>query len=296
MNRPQLSQLLTLVLSGGLAACAGSEAASVGNVNASFSIAAVSPLGVTPTGPAIIQADSDGDRDSVDFGGQKIRRSAIDSLIVTVTKVQVLPDPDVERCHPPVGDSINGFHPGDDDCGGDGHGGPMGPGSFGPGGPPPSGDDGPHEHPDRPDSLVPPDTGWGSHAREWFTLDVVSGGHLNLLALPTDTTNGIVLASASLPIGEYNAARLIVTSATIYFDTTFTTANGFTFKADTGYTVTLPVRDSVMGIMTKAGFTLSALSPTVVLAFDPRTMINGAIVSASGQILIRPVLHPCGRR
>lgn len=291
MKRPLLSQLLTLALSAGLAACAGSEASTVGNVSASFSIAAVSPTGVLPTGPAIIQDDSAGDHDSVEFGGNRIRRSAIDSLIVVVTKVQVLPDSQIHRCHPLLGDSISGFHPGDDDCGGDRRGGPMGPG-----GPRDSSEDGPHEHPDRPDSLMPPDTGWGSQARQWYTLDVVSGGHLNLLALPTDTTNGIVLASASLPAGEYGAARLIVTSATIYFDTTFTTSNGFTFKPDTGYTVTLPMRDSVMGIMTKAGFTLSAASPTVVLAFDPRTMLNGAIVSASGQILIRPVLHPCGRR
>ncbi len=287
MKRALLIQALSLGLSTAMAACAGSEASSVDTVGASFSISALP--GTSPTAAAIIQSDSN-DHDSLEFGGRRIRRRDIDSLIVTVTSVQVLPDSQIHRCHPPMGDSLHGFRPGDDDCGP--------PGRFGPGGPmgPRGGDDdGPHDHPLRPDSLVPPDTGWGSAARQWYTLNVVGSGHLNLLALPTDTTNGLQLASGTLPVGEYGAARLVISSAKIYFDTTITVAGGFTFQPNTAYDVTFPSRDSVMGIMTNAGFTLSTAGSNVVLAFDPRAMIGNAIVSSTGQIIVRPSLHPCGR-
>ena len=285
MKRSLFIQALTLGISAALAACAGSETSTVDTVGASFSISALP--GTSPTASAsILQSDSN-DNDSLEFGGRRIRRANIDSLVVTVTSVQVLPDSQIHRCHPPVGDSLHGFRPGDDDCGHMGPGGPMGPGD--------PGEDGPHDHPLRPDSLTPPDTGWGSAARQWYTLNVVGSGHLNLLALPTDTTNGLALASGTLPVGEYGAARLIISSAKIYFDTVITVAGGFTFQPNTAYDVTFPSRDSVMGIMTNAGFTLSTAGANVVLAFDPRAMIGNAIVSSTGQIIVRPSLHPCGR-
>lgn len=288
MKRTLLFQALTLGISTALAACAGSETPTVDTVGASFSISALP--GTSPAAAAIVQGDSDSDNDSLEFGGRRIRRANIDSLIVTVTSVQVLPDSQIHRCHPPVGDSLHGFHPGDDDCGSGEHRGPGDP--MGPRG---GEDDGPHDHPLRPDSLLPPDTGWGSAARQWYTLNVSGSGHLNLLALPTDTTNGLVLASGTLPVGEYGAARLIISSAKIYFDTVITVAGGFTFQPNTAYDVIFPTHDSIMGIMTNAGFTLSTAGANVVLAFDPRAMIGNAIVSNTGQIIVRPSLHPCGR-
>ncbi|HEY2805871.1 MAG TPA: DUF4382 domain-containing protein [Gemmatimonadales bacterium] len=294
MKRHLLLQGLTLALSTAAAGCGSSEASSAGSVGATFAISQSS----LPASASASAVDSSGS-DTLTFGGRRIRRALIDSLIVIVTRVDVLPDSTIHRCHPPIGDSVSGFRPGEhgpgDGCG------PIGPGGGpgGPGGPMgPRGegdDDGPHDHPLRPDSLVPPDTGWGSAAPQWYSLDIVGRGHLNLLALPTDTTTGLTLASGTLPTGEYGAARLIVSSAKIYFDTTFTTSNGFTFQSGTAYDVTLPSRDSVMGIMTDAGFTLSTAGANVVLAFDPNTMLRGAKVTSDGKIVIQPVLHPCGR-
>lgn len=242
------------------------------------------------------------DDDTLRFGGARIRRRNIDSLIVEVVRVDVLPDSEIQRCHPPEGDEHHGFHPGPlpdslhEDRGGPGPGGMTNPDGGRPG---PGHDCGlhrgegeDHEHPPRPDSLLPPDTGWGSLQRHWYSLDVTANGHINLLALPTDSMTGLVLASGSLPVGEYGAARLIVTSAKIYFDTTFTTTNGFTFDANTAYDVKLPMRDSLMGIMSNAGFTLSTAGADIVLTFDPFTTIGHAAVDAAGNIVIRPVLRP----
>jgi hypothetical protein len=279
-----------LALAAGVSACAdGGSAIDTVPATVAMSQGSASVLG------AAILGVSPGD-DSVHFGGGRIRLSAIDSLIVIVSSVQVLPDSEIHRCHPPVGDSINGFHPGPMEGGPGGFEGPGGPG--GPMGPRPGcgrhhGEFEGGEHPPRPDSLMPPDTGWGSQARQWYTLDVVGSGHLNLLALPTDTSNGLVLASGTLPVGEYGAARLMVSSAKIYFDTTITTAAGFTFLPNTAYTVTLPSRDSTkQGIMTKSGFTLSDAGADVVLVFDPHATIGGAVVTGTGDIIIRPTLTP----
>lgn len=284
-RRSLLSVAVVAVVAGALAGCADTGSSAIDTVPASF---ALSQASTSALGAAILGV-SPGD-DSVHFGGGRIRRSAIDSLIVTVTRVDVLPDSEIHRCHPPVGDSISGFHPGEHPMGeGEHPEGPMGPRPGGCGGPHPEFEGG---HPDRPDSLEPPETGWGSRQRHWYSLDVVGSGHLNLLALPIDTASGLVLASGTLPVGEYGAARLILSSAKIYFDTTISTAAGFTFLPNVAYDVTLPSRDSTKGIMTKAGFTLSAGGANVVLTFDPGATLRGAVVTGTGEIIIRPTLTP----
>ena len=250
--------------------------------------------------------------DSGPGGGGVIRPELIDSLIVTVRRVEFLPSRRLHRCHPPVGDSIMGFRPGrpgpedhdsilDDRPGGfhDGDGarpedhpcarpgdrGPMGPGGPPPFGPPP---------PDRPDSIVaPPDSGWGSRPWHWFTLAVTGNGRVDLTNLPTDSSDGILLAAGDLPPGEYVAARLIITSATIWFNTEITTDSGVVLQPDSGYAVKLPRRgDGPMGILTRTGFTVPEGGGEVVLLFDPDVTIGHAVVTSNGTILIRPVLKP----
>ena len=279
-----LFALGTAALAAGVGACADTGSANIDTVPATFSLSRSS---VVALGTALL-SDS-GDHDSLHFGGAHIRRSMIDSLVVTVSQVEVLPDSEIHRCHPPMGDSASGFRPGPREDGEHG-GGPMGP--------PPGGCGRPHfdgdEHRPFPDSLEPPDSGWGSRPEHWYTLDVVGSGHLNLLALPTDTTTGLVLASGSLPVGEYGAARLIISSAKIYFDSTWTSPQGFTFQANTAYDVTLPSRGNgtPQGIMTRAGFVLTTAGADVVLVFDPDATLGGAVVTGTGQIIIRPTLAP----
>lgn len=48
-----------------------------------------------------------------DVMGSRVTAASIDSLFVTVTKVEVLPDSIVAACRPPVGDPLTGFHPGE---------------------------------------------------------------------------------------------------------------------------------------------------------------------------------------
>lgn len=237
-------------------------------------------------------------------GNGPIRPAMIDSLIVTVRRVDVLPTRRLHRCHPPLGDSASGFRPGP--RGGPGNGGrpggdlvdsvvvgaidcfrPHPDGPFGPGRGP---------RPERPeglaDSLLPPDTGWGSRPWHWFSLAVLANGSIDLTNLPTDSADGIVLAAGRLPAGDYVAARLIITSATIWLNTTITTDSGVVLLPDTPYEVKLPRRgDGPMGILTRTGFTVPE-DGRVLLLFDPDVTIGHAVVTSNGTILIRPVLHP----
>ena len=135
--------------------------------------------------------------------------------------------------------------------------------------------------------------GWFDHGADstaWYTLDLVGPGRLDLLHLPTDSANGLVLASGSVPPGDYRHVRLEISDATIWFDTTVTAWNGVTFKPDTGYAVLIPsARQS--GLKTDAGLTVPNGGGDVTLIFDADATIRGALVSGSGKIIVVPVIR-----
>ncbi|MGD0484116.1 MAG: hypothetical protein ABSB58_05595 [Gemmatimonadales bacterium] len=230
---------------------------------------------------------------SEDSGGPPgfIDASKVDSLIVAVTSVDVLPESLLALRHagepwgPPGADSIVKRLGG----------GPVGPGGlsdpgfdgrlhfpFGPGGI----RDSLHQR----DSTALRDTlGWGKLPEDWYSLDVVGSGHLDLMNLPTDTVNGLQLAAGTVPAGNYRAAQLIVSSATIYFNTAIATDSGVTLQPHVGYAVTLPPGPK-QAIPTMAGFSLPEGASVVVLVFDPHATLRGAVVTRRGEILINPGL------
>jgi hypothetical protein len=291
-RRSPLSKVAALAAAVVLTGCLGrGEAASPApSVHASVSLARAGVL----SGAAVSQLVSN-------FTGGRVPLSSVDSLMVTVTRVDVLPDSVLAACRPPVGDSTHGFRPGPPgDLGGvPGMNGPRGPGACaawqaghgmmgpppGPGGPPDSVT--PFPRPDDPrthnDSLLPPDSGWGSRPDHWYSLTVVGGGRIDLMHLPTDT----------VPAGAYGAARLIVSDATIWLNTALTTKDSVTLQPNTGYAVELPHRGGgSMGIMTNAGFTVPEGGGNVVLIFDANQMLASPIVTDSGKVVLGPMLRP----
>jgi hypothetical protein len=238
----------------------------------------------------------------LDLTGGRVPLASVDSLIVTVTRVDVLPDSVLAACRPPTGDSTRGFHPGPPTGmpGGPGMNGPRGPGAceawqagHGMMGPPP-GAGGPPDsvmpfpRPDDPrthgDSLLPPDSGWGSRLNQWYSLAVVGGGRLDLMRLPTDTTHGLLLASDTIPAGAYGAARLVISDATLWLNAAFTASDSVTLLPNTPYAVELPHRGGgAMGIMTNAGFTVPTGGWNVVLIFDASQMFASPVVIIAGR-------------
>jgi hypothetical protein len=283
---------MTLAVAALVVAGCGTDTArrSSGVAQASFSISEGSLPTLASAAPGF-SADLD------DGPPGLIARAHVDSLIVTVDSVVVLPDSLLGLRHrgepwgPPETD-------GDLDRTG---GGPLGPGDhdleggehfpFGPGG--------------IRDSLLHGDSmelrdslGWGRLDEDWYrvTLLVSGNGHLDLMHLPTDTANGLQLAVGTVPAGSYGGARLFVSDARIYFDTTFTSRDSaVTFKPDTGYTVRLPSGEHA-GIRTRAGFTIPDGAVDVVLLFDVNATVRHAVATHDGTILIVPVLGGFGHR
>jgi hypothetical protein len=192
-----------------------------------------------------------------------IRRSMVDSLIVAVTQVEVLPESILAARHHGEMWGHRG-HEGEHD----GHHGMRD--SLGL----------------RDSTMLRDSLGWGHLSEDWYTLDVSGSGHLDLMHLPTDSASGLVLAVGTVPAGDYAGARLLVSTATIYFDTTFTVGT-VTYVPGTGYPVTIPSGPEV-GIRTRAGFTIATGATEVQLLFDPEATIRGALVTRTGDIILAP--------
>lgn len=223
--------------------------------------------------------------------------SHVDSLVVTVDSVEVLPDSLLAHRHagepwgPPGADSEV------ERMGG----GPLGPGGYGFEGRDhfPFGPGGVRDSLRLRDSTMLRDSlGWGELDEDWYrvTLAVSGSGHLDLMHLPTDTANGLHLAVGTVPAGSYRGARLFVSDARIYFDTTITSRDSaVTFKPDTGYTVTIPSGEHA-GIRTRTGFTIPEGAAEVSLIFDVNATVRHAVALHDGRILIVPVLGCFGHR
>lgn len=258
---------------------------------------------LVPTQVAMIEGTSIAPAPGVlfvaDAAGGRIDAADVDSLIVHVTRVEVLPESLLTVCYPPVGDSAHGFRPLRPDSSGVGlppqppacmrhRYGPMGPGlgmGFG-------GERFAFRHM-HGDSLRP-DSGWGRRADQWYTLAVVGDGRLDLVNLPAA---GLALASGDLPPGDYGAARLFVADATIWFNTAIVTDSGVTLQPDTGYTVKLPGMVGRIGIATGESFTIGEGGGTVTLVFDTEATLANVTVSDSGQVVLHPVMRArFGRR
>jgi hypothetical protein len=273
---------------GGSAACS-SEAASrlAGNgagVPVTLRLASVSST-ATSTNSATLPASSfagpltgdfSGSRGFGDFGDGMghhwrgwwgwMRTNDVDSLVVDVTKVEVLAMlPDTEDAADSVADTATAAR-------------------FG--------------HRDDDDS-----SGWQEHEWGWIQLDVTDGGHVDLTHLPDTSgtgTNapggvvppGIAVATGTLPAGTYRHVRLFVTNPMIYFDTTLVTPAGDTLQANLGYAVTIPCADSTgAAIRTDDPFVVPDGGGTVQLYFDRDDTVRHIIITGDGKIIVPPVIR-----
>jgi Domain of unknown function (DUF4382) len=185
----------------------------------------------------------------------RVRPSMVDSLIVTVSKVEVLvATPDSENAADSAADSArvdSMAHHGDDD-----------------------GDD------------------WEQSERDWTSLDIVGSGVLDLVHLPDSATVGLTVASGMLPPGTYRHVRLFVTQPMIYFDTTFVTPAGDTLQAGVGYPVIIPSADSTgAAIRTDESFTVPTGGGNVSLYFDRDDTVRHIVITGDGKIVVPPVIR-----
>lgn len=129
-----------------------------------------------------------------------------------------------------------------------------------------------------------------------ITLDVKSGGKINLLALPTKVESALQLAAGTLPAGTYSNLRLVFDSASITFKKSITAGGGpkaTTYKADTAYALAIgdDEKSGKASIKLPTGsFTVSKeAGATVNVLFSGTESVKKIIVTPNG-IKMPPVL------
>jgi hypothetical protein len=253
------------------AACSGergalTQAAGTNRAPVTMNVTSAAPtpsLAGTMTG--LMTGAFDGDRGFGDFGdgmGHRwrgwwgwMRTRDVDSLIVTVTKVEVLAAlPDSEDAADSLADSVkadSGKGRGDDDA----------------------------------DNREQREFGW-------IQLPVSGGGHLDLVNLPDSGGTGIMVASGTLPAGRYRHVRLFVTNPLIYFDSLIVTPAGDSLQAGVGYPVIFPSADSTGAtIKTDDPFIVPAVGDTVQVTFDRDDTVRHIIITGDGKIIVPPVFR-----
>jgi len=132
---------------------------------------------------------------------------------------------------------------------------------------------------------------WGEREWGWTSLPIDSA-HLDLIHLPDSAAAGIKIATGKLPAGTYRHVRLFIINPTIYFDSTIVAPNGDTLKAHTGYPVTFPNADSTGATFrTDDPFTVAAVGDTVPLFFDRDDTVRHIIITGDGKIVVLPSFH-----
>jgi len=222
--------------------------------------ATVSLLQASSPVPAMAIADS-----GIGAPTGLVTRAMVDSLMVNVRAVAIRPR--LERFDSLFPDSL----PDGDTCRAFGAGGPFDPDGwwarrgFGP--PPPP-----------PESL---------RIDDWLILEVVSGGRLDLLRLPTEADNGLVVASGAVPAGEYHGVALLIDSGTIWLNTPVVSPRGDTLAAGVG----IPVAFPAMGVYVPTDVTVPVGGGDFAIVFDVSETLRTAIITPARKVVVAPVLR-----
>ncbi|HEY8468418.1 MAG TPA: DUF4382 domain-containing protein [Longimicrobiales bacterium] len=124
----------------------------------------------------------------------------------------------------------------------------------------------------------------------WVTLDLTAPTSVNLLALPTGSGTGLLVATDEVEAGAYGHLRLLFSDATITFNQDVTLGAN-TYTAGTPYPLTIPsgaqtgIKLELGGIEVPEGG-----AAEVELVFDAALSVGNVLVTGSG-ILMTPVMH-----
>ncbi len=123
----------------------------------------------------------------------------------------------------------------------------------------------------------------------WIALDLSAPVTIDLMALPTEGTFPLVIASGAVPVGNYGDVRLFTDSAAIRFKGPIELGAAFRFEGNTTYQVTIPSVEQT-GIKTDAEFTVEE-GTDVNLLFSPTATFLNVTGTGTGQVILAPVIR-----
>jgi hypothetical protein len=124
----------------------------------------------------------------------------------------------------------------------------------------------------------------------WVTLDLTAPASVNLLALPTESGTGLLVATDEVEAGAYGHLRLLFSDPTITFNQDVTLGAN-TYTAGTAYPLTIPsgaqtgIKLELGGIEVPEGG-----AAEVELVFDAALSVDNVLATGAG-ILMTPVMH-----
>jgi hypothetical protein len=137
-------------------------------------------------------------------------------------------------------------------------------------------------------------TGDEEGTRGWVSLNLVTPAPFNLLQLPSELGDGMLLARGELEAGAYSNVRLFVENATITFSSDVTIGGGpqaRTYAAGEPHALRIPSATQTGVKIPMAGFTISEdEAADVVLVFDPAASVQ-TVNATQSFIIMSPVLN-----
>lgn len=133
-----------------------------------------------------------------------------------------------------------------------------------------------------------------ANADAWQSLSLDSPVTVDLTTLPTDSASAIVLASGTVPTGDYGMVRLFVSNATITFKGPLALGGAASFDGGTAYSVTIP-SEAQTGIKTHVMFSVTAGTSgsgnAAYLFFNPAATYTNVSATGAGGIMLAPVIQ-----
>lgn len=127
----------------------------------------------------------------------------------------------------------------------------------------------------------------------WQSLDVVGNGRIDLVNLPTESEDGIVIASGDVAAGDYWNVRFFLEDVTIWFNRQIQLGQAFTYQPDTEYGVMVPSGDQT-GLKTDAEFSIPEGGGEVSIVFDASASLANVTGTGTGMVILAPVLRKGG--
>lgn len=128
----------------------------------------------------------------------------------------------------------------------------------------------------------------------WTGFELPTPVTIDLMTLPTEGESPLVVASGSVPVGDYRHVRLYVSDASIEFTGPIEIGEAQDFAADTPYDVEIPSVEQT-GITTDITFTVLADDlgdPTdVFLLFSPDATMANVTANGMGNVMLTPVIN-----
>lgn len=128
-----------------------------------------------------------------------------------------------------------------------------------------------------------------AEANVWISLELSAPVSLDLMNLPREGSSPLMIASGTVPVGNYGDVRFFTDSAAIRFKGPIDLGVGFRFEGNTTYQVTIP-SVAQTGIKTDAEFTVEA-DTDVNLLFSPTATFLNVTGTGTGSVILAPVIR-----